>query len=181
MITYYSQWGEDKWLYEHDLIKENGVYVDIGAADPFINSNTAFLDALGWKGLCVEPNQYDFSKRNCTVEYAAVNTYDGFCSFEFNGELGKIKKGATTISCFRLKTLIDSHRIEEIDLMSVDIEGLEFEVLRPYLRDTTPKPKILIFEFNTCGNIDNRLKDWLLAYSSYKLIHTSESNYIFKL
>jgi hypothetical protein len=180
-MNFYSQWNEDRWLYENGHIKEGGFYVDVGAGDPFNNSNTAFLDQLGWSGLCVEPNNYDFSKRNCIIENVAVNTFDGECFFEFNGELGKIDSAGVIIECLTLKTLIEDFRIRHIDLMSIDTEGMEFNIFPNYYNyDYLPKPKILIAEFNTQGNIDNRLKAWLLNYSDYKLIHTSESNYIWQ-
>jgi FkbM family methyltransferase len=181
-MNFYSQWNEDRWLYDSGHIIDKGFYVDIGAADPFINSNTAFLDELGWNGLCVEPNKYDFSKRNCIIEHLAVNTYDGTCSFQFNGELGKLMEGEIKIPCLTLKTIIESAFIRHIDLMSIDTEGMEYDIFTSYYKYYyLPKPKLLIFEFNTCGNIDNRLKEFLLAYTDYELIHTSESNYIFKL
>ncbi len=187
-IKFYSQRGEDKWLYDNWLITEPGVYVDIGSADPFINSNTAFLDQLGWGGLCVEPNQYDYSKRHCIIKNVAVNTYDGTCSFHFNGEIGKIdynsdfRKIEMNMPCLTLKTLIEQNLIKDIGLMSIDIEGMEYDIFTQYYNTWyLPKPKILITEYNTLGNIDDRLKYWLLAYTDYKLIHVTDFNYIFTL
>jgi len=56
-----SQWHQDWFLY-HNFLKhlpprEDGFYVDIGAYDPFLISNTVTLEqCFGWDGVCVEPN-----------------------------------------------------------------------------------------------------------------------------
>src|SRR3972149_7086762 len=54
---YYSQYQQDKWLYEN-IFKNNtnGFFVDIGASDGIKFSNTYFFEKmLGWNGVCVEP------------------------------------------------------------------------------------------------------------------------------
>lgn len=55
--TYYSQFGQDKFVNEqffHD--KTNGIFVDIGAHDGIFLSNTYFFEQQrNWRGICVEP------------------------------------------------------------------------------------------------------------------------------
>merc|ERR1711920_78787 len=56
-----SQWHQDWFLY-HNFLKylpprADGLYVDIGAYDPFLLSSTVALEqCFGWEGICVEPN-----------------------------------------------------------------------------------------------------------------------------
>src|SRR5260221_7249446 len=54
--AYYSQCGQDQFLYENFFrTKREGVFVDIGAHDGIFYSNTKFFEELGWQGLCIEP------------------------------------------------------------------------------------------------------------------------------
>jgi len=75
---YYSQIGQDKFVYEHFFKqKKNGVFVDIGAHDGISYSNTYFFEKnLGWTGICVEPIPEIFTRlkqnRNCTCIQACV-------------------------------------------------------------------------------------------------------------
>ena len=50
---------QEAWLYENHVrfMRRPGVYIDLAANDPFVLSNTFFLDRCrGWRGVCVEPN-----------------------------------------------------------------------------------------------------------------------------
>src|SRR4051812_19319948 len=53
-MQFYSEYGEDKWCSENLHIPERGFYLDIGAAHPERESNTAFLRDKGWLGLAVD-------------------------------------------------------------------------------------------------------------------------------
>ena len=60
-LNFTSQWAQDAFVLknfvEFDDPRKDGIYVDIGAFDPFLLSSTAHFDqCLGWKGLCIEPN-----------------------------------------------------------------------------------------------------------------------------
>ena len=60
---YFSQSGQDKFVYENFFHnRENGVFVDIGAADGEFNSNTLFFERKGWKGVCVEPVEHTYNQ-----------------------------------------------------------------------------------------------------------------------
>lgn len=59
---YYSQYGQDKFVYENYFKGKNGFFVDIGAYDGVYFSNTCFLEELGWKGICVEPQPEVFKE-----------------------------------------------------------------------------------------------------------------------
>ena len=59
----FSQFGEELIIKNilkkmtNSNIKINNFYLDIGAFDPVLYSNTFRLYGLGWKGICVEPNE----------------------------------------------------------------------------------------------------------------------------
>jgi FkbM family methyltransferase len=56
-MTYYSQFEQDKFIYENYFKdKIDGYFVDIGAHDGITLSNSKFFEEIGWKGVCIEPN-----------------------------------------------------------------------------------------------------------------------------
>jgi FkbM family methyltransferase len=65
---YYSQTGEDAYLNETIFKnKRNGIYIELGALDGVLYSNTKFYeDQLHWRGILIEPNpiQFEHLRRN---------------------------------------------------------------------------------------------------------------------
>ena len=59
---YYSQVQEDIFLNENIFKnKKNGVYIELGALDGVLYSNTKFFeDSLNWKGILIEPHPEKF-------------------------------------------------------------------------------------------------------------------------
>lgn len=53
-MKWYSQAGQDTFVYETLNKKTNGTFLDIGCGDPFHCSNTYSLEKLGWKGVLVD-------------------------------------------------------------------------------------------------------------------------------
>jgi len=72
---YYSQAGEDKFLYENIFSKSDKfpkTYIEMGAIDGVKYSNTKFFeDHHGWTGILIEPNPVMFKslKRNRPNNY----------------------------------------------------------------------------------------------------------------
>jgi len=62
-------------------------YVEVGACDPFIASNTAYMDLeLNWSGICIEPHPVSFQKlknsiRTCKKYNCAISDYNGHAEF----------------------------------------------------------------------------------------------------
>ena len=59
---YYSQCQEDVFLNETIFKnKKNGIYIELGALDGVLYSNTKFFeDTLNWTGILIEPHPYKF-------------------------------------------------------------------------------------------------------------------------
>jgi FkbM family methyltransferase len=59
---YYSQCGEDEFLNNNFFKnKQNGVYIELGALDGVLYSNTKFFqDTLNWSGILIEPHPIKF-------------------------------------------------------------------------------------------------------------------------
>ena len=64
---YYSQCGEDKFLNDTFFKnKKNGVYIELGALNGVLISNTKFFeDKLNWKGILIEPHPEEFERLKC--------------------------------------------------------------------------------------------------------------------
>ena len=143
-----SQEGEDLFLKEVFYGKRNGFYVDIGAHHPFRFSNTAWAYKKGWHGINIEPNDALISEFNvmrkrdinlaCGIGMTngvmryymfnepALNNFTGeHMDIEENGFIGIME-----IPIRRLDEVLDSCLVDKIDFMSIDVEGMELEVLK---------------------------------------------------
>lgn len=109
----YSQSGQDQFAY--NLIGKNGTYLEIGAFDPILNSNTYNLETkCNWKGLSVE---FDLSHKD-----AWNRSYDR-------------KNKILWTNAFSVNYLKELNKIgisNNIDYLSCDIEPPEntFKILK---------------------------------------------------
>lgn len=153
----YAQSGEDviAWTElsgrENPAPTKNGFYVDIGAFHPKLFSNTYLFYKKGWRGICVEPNPKmgklfriarsrdvflnvgvgDAMVTYYMFEEGAVNTFSAEQARK-NQEVGRKLVGKRKILILPLKTILDRYlpKGQKIDLLSVDVEGMDLEVLR---------------------------------------------------
>jgi hypothetical protein len=61
MLTFYSQQGEDMYVYKKFINKvaNDGIFVELGGLDGITYSNTKFFeDTLSFSGLLIEPTQH---------------------------------------------------------------------------------------------------------------------------
>jgi hypothetical protein len=54
-IKFQGEFFQDMIAYLYLQKRENGFFVDIGANDGLIGSNSYIFEQIGWKGICVEP------------------------------------------------------------------------------------------------------------------------------
>jgi len=150
----YAQSGEDIVVDIELGKKKKGFYVDIGAYHPKMFSNTYLFYKKGWSGLCVDPNpkmEELFRKarprdkflnlgvgvREDVREYfefedGAANTFSAEQAKKNQEEAGRKLKGKRMVAVLPLKTIFDKYlpKGQKIDLLSVDVEGMDLEVLR---------------------------------------------------
>lgn len=152
---FFSQFGQDEWLWTHHFrhLRRPGVFVDLATNDPIGISNTYFLEhCLGWSGLCIEPNGNYHSRiiehRSCELIPLCVANHSMTVSFIEAGGLSGIadtnknvdgnytwQKGVNTaprrrITCTRLAQLLHRRGVTRVDYLSLDIEGGEVEALQ---------------------------------------------------
>jgi len=124
---------------------ENGFYIEAGAFDGIVQSNTKFLEEeYNWTGILVEPSiVFNDLKKNrpfnilinkCLVsnEYKdnKINGYfnQGLMSGINNFNNSKDDK-IVQVECETLTSILDRLEIKKIDFFSLDVEGYEKSVL----------------------------------------------------
>ena len=149
----YSQWGEDLSIDNFFKSKEKGIYLDIGCFHPYMFSNTCLLNKKGWTGINIDINQtaidlfnisrpkdinlctaIDENKREFKVYYddpfSPVNTLDKNFYKSFKESFFKDHK-VFSIKSKTMEEIIRISKIEkEIDFINIDVEGLDYEILK---------------------------------------------------
>lgn len=65
MLKFYSQANQDEFVYNILKKKTDGIFVDIGSNDPMYWNNSFFLESIGWNGISIDKEKYDYSQRKC--------------------------------------------------------------------------------------------------------------------
>lgn len=152
-----SQLGQDLWVLEQTDYKNGGFFVEFGATDGVLLSNTWLLEKeFGWKGICAEPNPRFFEQleknRNCIVSNQYIGRASGEevefiladvfgASKEFAAEdMHMDKRNAyaeaghiTKFISISLDDFLEQHGApREIDYVSIDTEGSEYSILQDF-------------------------------------------------
>lgn len=200
----YAQNGEDTFLFSILEPQETGFYVDVGAFEPRRFSNTYGFYLKGWHGLVVDaqPNfKASFNRvrpRDIAVECGVSDkeetlTYHTFEEGAMNTfedeELDKmvnVHKCPPTathrIHCKPLSAIIDQYAPKDIaiDLLSIDVEGMDFKVLQS-LDWKRQAPKIVIIEDKgPIAETPDTLASKFLASQGYDLIFKNNRNAIYQ-
>ena len=196
-----SQDREDVHLY--DMLfkddKEPGVFLEIGALDGELFSNTYFYEhALGWKGILVEANPANAAKlrtaprpRSAIFTLAVCGIDEGF---QHPGNLTFSKAGGAvatavdhaapgfldnwkdtlgaervSVPCVPLQLLIDATGLWDIDLFSLDVEGGEKFVLDTVDLRKTNIRVIMIEQDGWNKEKDQWVRDHLVSHGFQKV------------
>ena len=144
-----SQFGQDRLVGDVLFRNKPGFFVDVGARDGRVISNTYYLEQIGWLGIAVEPHPSLFEElkrsRNCKTVNAAISDRQG--ELEFVKMLEEPYGHSGLLSTFRDTTWLENKKheiipvptvtleqvltgISRIDYLDIDVEGHELEVLR---------------------------------------------------
>jgi FkbM family methyltransferase len=177
-IRSYSQEGEDLILEKLFANRPRGFYVDVGAHHPKRFSNTYLFYKRGWRGINIDAmpgSMRAFVRtrpRDVNLEVAVSDTaaklvYHAFCEPALNGfsaELSQQRAGqgnapawTKTLTTRTLRHLLAEYLPEgqNIDFLSVDVEGHDFEVLRS-MDWSRHRPKAVVVELSQ-QNVDGVL------------------------
>ena len=150
--TYYSQEGEDILLSRIFGEQAEGFYVDVGAHHPRRFSNTYLFYKRGWRGINIDAlpgsmkvfqklRPHDINLELAVSEREQVLTYYMFNEPALNGFSKTISEKRQTdeykitntidVLAFPLYVILDKHLPlgQSIDFLSVDVEGLDLQVL----------------------------------------------------
>jgi FkbM family methyltransferase len=201
----YSQQSEDIVLIKIFNKKWGGCFVDIGAFHPKKYSNTHLLTKLGWTGINIEPNPDQFiffeKKRKKDINlnigislnddelnyYAfnnpAVNTFDKLHAEKWSKESGfKIIKECK-IKVQPLSIVLSKHLTSgrQIYLMTIDVEGLDIDVLKSNDWEKY-RPSVILIESDIYSNL-NILENPIFCFlnnQNYSLYWISGVSLFFK-
>ena len=165
----YSQEGEDIILQRIFEYKNEGFYIDVGAHHPFRFSNTYLFYLKGWRGINIDATPESmklfnkFRKRDINLEIGvgeketiltyyifnepALNTFDGNLAKQRNGKGRYYIVKELPIKVYPLSKIIKEYipKEQEIDFLTIDVEGKDFETLKS--NDWSKyKPKVVLIE-----------------------------------
>ena len=189
-LTSYSQEGEDMILRRLFEKQQVGFYVDVGAHHPVRFSNTYFFYKNGWTGINIDamPDSMKFfnkirprdiniekpvsDKKQVMTYYAfnepALNGFSKELSQERNGKDNYFIEFTKDIETSTLEEILDTSlpKNQEIDFLSIDVEGLDFIVLQSNNFEKY-KPKVILIEIlgSSLKNIENNeITEYLQQY-----------------
>lgn len=150
-----SQLRQDLFVLSELGFKRGGYFIEFGAANGCDLSNSYILEKeFGWNGILAEPaicwHKQLLANRNCIIEHDCVwresGTYLNFNevemaeystieTFSFDDFHHSIRKNGKSyqVKTITLKDLLDKHGApREIDYLSIDTEGSEYEILKSF-------------------------------------------------
>jgi FkbM family methyltransferase len=145
-----------------------GCYLDAGASIPINDSNTYALYQKGWRGVAIEPlpyyqGQWKLNRPEDVWLNAAVGAETGQLTLQIYGKARQISSGSIeNITHLQQNGIYPDHNIQipmltlnqviaehvpdrPLHLISIDVEGMEYEVLKG-LDLQTHRPWIIVLE-----------------------------------
>tara|TARA_B100000963_G_scaffold200386_1_gene174527 strand:+ start:1529 stop:2233 length:705 start_codon:yes stop_codon:yes gene_type:complete len=201
---FYSQNKEDVFVLNYFKKKNNGFYVDVGCHHPTRINNTYLLYRHGWRGVNIDMSKlsidlFNILRKNDVNVHSAVSTKNKKINYYTNKGLflsasiiqkkndAKFKY-KEQVSSKPLTIILDKtiYKRKQIDFLSIDAEGADYEVLRS-LDLKKYKPKLICIEI--WGDWKNQKKKLkiknhkiykYLVEKNYKLVTNLAENFIFK-
>ena len=160
-----------------------GFYVDVGANDPVLDSQSAHLEALGWRGLLIEPDPdccelLRKTRTGSVVELACSSPENAGKQLLLNRAgphstledkpiaLGAVVRSTVAVQCETLDAILHSHNAPVgFDLLSIDIEGHELVALSGFSFSAW-QPKLVLIE----DHVTHLKKHRLMQKNNYQLL-----------
>ncbi|MDX4067244.1 FkbM family methyltransferase [Aliarcobacter skirrowii] len=185
----YAQEGEDillKRIFEYRNINDGGFYVDVGAHHPQRFSNTYFFYKRGWSGINIDATPFsmklfnELRERDINLEFAVSDVQDTLTYYMFNeSALNSFDKELSlkrnllehysiietkNINTITLENILDKYlpKNQDIDFLSIDVEGFDFQVLKSNNWEKY-KPKVVLIEVLS-KDIENMINSEVYIY-----------------
>jgi FkbM family methyltransferase len=163
--------------------KKQGIYVDVGANHPQIDSQSYQLEKLGFQGLLIEPlpsycRQLEKERTGLVIQAACSNIQnDGkyidlveagvHSTLEHQPIAVGIKAGKkTSVLCMTLDHILKINNIKPgFEFLSIDIEGHEIEMFKGFSIEIW-RPQLIMLE----DHVTNHKKHNHMTKNNYQLI-----------
>jgi FkbM family methyltransferase len=199
-MKYYSQYDEEDFLLKYFNKKNNGILIDIGAADGKTNSNSRYLiEFCNWSGILIEPHPeyykslFDLYKNNNNIKLYNIGIFNIKMHLPFY-KFGNVEEGQVStfsesfknkvesyhgnkysesinIECNTITNILQENNLFNIDFVTVDCEGLDMEVLESNNWDIF-RPKLICIEHS----IDKILLSNFMNSKNYTKIYENIGN-----
>jgi FkbM family methyltransferase len=179
---------ESRMVWEFFERRQSGVFVDVGANHPTEQSQTWFLELQGWTGVLVEANpvlarllqEQRTSSKTFQVAVAGpeqsglidLHLAVGHGQSSLQPDLGVALAGETVrVRAQTLDSIMEEARLSRIDFLSLNVEGVELEVLRG-LDLKRYQPRLVLIE----DHVRNYQKHRFLRAHGYRLVRRTGYN-----
>lgn len=191
----YSQNKEEEIILNH-FKNFKGTFLDLGAYDGVDLSNTRALTELGWSGICIEPNPVIFERLchnlkafNKVIEYKfALGTENKTVTMQMNDSYystvkqsevdrwrGSFKFESAEVQMLDFKSFLEFSKYKTFDFISIDCEGLDYEILEQINLDEV-KCKMICVETNSKDI--NKYINYISKFAGFNVIDINAENLI---
>jgi FkbM family methyltransferase len=157
-----------------------GCYLDVGASLPVVDSNTYALYELGWRGIALEPlpfgEQWAQNRPEDQFLNVAVGAQSGHVNFHIfqHSQIssampttiarwqthGRNAAAQMVVPCVTLTEVLAQHLAgRELHLLSIDVEGMEHEVLKGIDLQRF-RPWVIVLEAVLPGTPEHAHHEW---------------------
>jgi FkbM family methyltransferase len=199
--VFQSQHGEDRWLNKYFAGKTNGFFVEVGAYDGVVLSNSYFFETIGWSGILVEPHHQKAqmcreNRPGSRVFECAAVASSGTTEIELldvpAGEVYStvapteahlqrlrdygLEAQRVMVSARTLDSILEEVNPPRIDFVSIDVEGAEIQVLQGFdIRRWSPR----LVMVESMGPRPDAVRDYFTDHG-YAYLHSVNINDIYR-
>lgn len=189
----YAQNFEDVMLWRALRHVSDGVYVDVGAQHPRIDSISRAFYERGWRGVHIEPvpafaEMLRQDRPDETVLQVALGEHEGILALNVFADTGlstaipgyaerhQLERGYTTerieVPMLTLKSALASLAGKQVHWLKIDVEGFEEQVLRGW-DSVQLRPWILVVEATVPNSPETDHEKWdpLVTAAGYRFVY----------
>ncbi len=192
-FTSYAQNFEDVMLWRALKHVQNGVYVDVGAQHPVVDSVSKAFYERGWKGIHIEPVleyarllredrpeevvlQVALADIEGTLELNVIPNTGLSTAVDAFAERHELERGfdrqRMQVPILTLKSALMSLVGKDVHWLKIDVEGFEGKVLQGWDSQIL-RPWIMVVEATIPGSPETNYADWnpILTAADYQFVY----------